>query len=176
VTLRHDLAQVLAIAQVDAADLEALLADGHARRQVYLAALAVAPDDQESALVALVLGDPDRVMAEAAMVSYVDSQASRLHSADTFAAWAAGIASMVEKHSFLARRIREWQLFKHLMDGGTADPETLAASSNWLQHKVVDEALSVAVLTVMGEVGRTKRVRNLAKTRAGRIRQGSAPR
>ena len=78
------------------ARLEALLADGHARRQVYLAALAVAPDDQESALVALVLGDPDRVMAEAAMVSYVDSQASRLHSADTFAAWAAGIASMVQ--------------------------------------------------------------------------------
>ncbi|MCW2638361.1 MAG: hypothetical protein JWP76_667 [Dactylosporangium sp.] len=181
-TLRHDLEQVLAIAQgeteaqAETADLEALLVDGPARRRLYLAALAVAPDAEESALIALVLRDPDRVMAESAMVSYMDSQASRLPSADVFAAWAAGISDMVEKQSFLARRIRDWQLFKALMDGGNPDPVTLAAASNWLQHKVVDEALSAAVLTVMGKVGRTKRVRNLAKTRAGRIRQGSAPR
>jgi hypothetical protein len=175
VTLRHDLEQVLAIAQMGAADLDALLADGPARGQVYLAALTAAPDDQVSALVALVLGDPDRVMAESAMVSYLDSQASRLRSADSFGAWAAGIAGMVGEQSFLARRIREWHLFKALMDGANADPQTLAAASNWLQHKVVDEAQSAEVLTVMGEVGRTKRVRNLARTRAGRLRRGSAP-
>lgn len=175
-TLRQDLEEVLAISQVEAADLEALLADPQARHQVYLTALAVAPETRESALVALVLGDPDRVMAESVMVSYVDSQASRLRSAGSFEAWAAGIARLVDEQSFLARRIREWQLFKHLMDGGNADPETLAASSNWLQHKVVDEASSAAILTVLGEVGRTKRVRNLAKTRAGRIRRESAPR
>lgn len=173
--LRDDLEQVLAVAQDETADLEALVADGHERYRVYLEALAAVPTAEEGEIVMLVLRDPDRVMAESALISHVDRQASRLRSPGSFAAWAAGVAGAVGHQSFLARRIREWQLFKTVMEGGDVDAETLADSSNWLQRKIVDEAMSPTVLATMGEVGRTKRVRNLAKTRAGRLRRESTP-
>ena len=57
-----------------------------------------------------------------------------------------------------------------LQSGEAVHRAALAASSNWLQRKVVEEADSATVLAVLGETGRTKRIRNLAKTRAGRLR------
>ncbi|HEV7899172.1 MAG TPA: hypothetical protein VGP31_15160 [Planosporangium sp.] len=173
--LRDDLERVLAVARAETVDLEALIADEHERQRVYLAALAAVPAAGEAETIALVLRDPDRVMAESVLMSHIDRQASRLASSGSFAAWAAGLAGLVGQESFPARRIREWRLFKTVMDGGNADAATLADSSNWLQRKIVDEAVSPTVLDTMGEVGRTKRVRNLAKTRAGRLRRESAP-
>jgi hypothetical protein len=125
-------------------------------------------------MIAVVLRDPDRVMAESTVLAQVDHRASQLRSAESFAAWTAGISDLLSRDGFIVRRMREWQIFKRVVEGGDVDAAALAESSNWLQRKVVEEATSVTALTAMGEAGRTKRVRNLARTKAGRIRQRNA--
>ena len=167
-TLSQDLEHVLALAGMDAGDVGALIADGDGRSRAYLAALAAAPAAREGELVTIIQRDPDRVMAEATLVRHVDNQAAA-RSADSFAAWAATFADLVGQQGFLGRRVGEWRLFKRVMDGDEVDPAALGSASNWLQRKIVEEATSGPALTAMGEVGRTKRLRNLARTRAGRV-------
>ncbi|MFG2039052.1 hypothetical protein [Dactylosporangium sp. NPDC048998] len=145
-------------------------ADGHARFHQLSAAVRECGPDDDPALLAVLLAEPDRVMAESVLTSLVDSRAEGLGSAASFAAWAAPVLDAVGADGFIARRVQEWGLFKALQSGVSVDREALAAASNWLQRKVVEEADSAAALAVLGEVGRTKRVRNLAKTRAGRLR------
>lgn len=118
----------------------------------------------------MLLAEPDRIMVESVLMSLVDTRAEGLGSASSFVAWAQPVVDAVGADGFIARRVQEWALFKALQTGERVDREALAGASNWLQRKVVEEADSAAVLAVLGEVGRTKRVRNLAKTRAGRLR------
>ncbi|WP_169317174.1 hypothetical protein [Actinacidiphila oryziradicis] len=49
-------------------------------------------------------------------------------------------------------------------------PGALTDSSNWLQRKIVDSLDSSAALSVLAETGRTRRVRNTAKTSLTRRR------
>ena len=123
----------------------------------------------DPALLAELLAEPDRLMAESVLTSLVDTRAGRLDSA-SFAAWAEPVLDAVGADGFVARRVQEWTLFKTIRSGAPVDRDALAAASNWLQRKVVEESGSAAAVTAMGEVGRTKRVRNEAKTRAGRLR------
>ena len=143
--------------------------DGHARFHQLSAAVRDDVPDDAPALLAALLAEPDRVMAESVLASLVDRRAEGLDSA-AFAAWAALVVDAAGAGGFIARRVQEWGLFKALQSGEPVDREALAAASNWLQRKVVEEADSSAVLAALGDVGRTKRVRNLAKTRAGRLR------
>lgn len=145
-------------------------AAGHARLHQLTAAVQEGEPGDDAALVAVLLAEPDRLMAESVLTSLVDSRAGLLSSAAAFAAWAEPLLEAVGDGGFVARRVQEWGLFKALQSGAPVDRAALAAASNWLQRKVVEEADSAAVLTVLGEVGRTKRVRNLAKTHAGRRR------
>lgn len=144
--------------------------DGPARLHQLNAAVRDGEPDDDPALLAVLLAEPDRLMAESVLASLVDRRAEGLDSAAAFAAWALPVLDAVGGDGFIARRVQEWGLFKALQSGEPVDREALAAASNWLQHKVVEEADSAAVLAALGEVGRTKRVRNLAKTRAGRLR------
>jgi hypothetical protein len=144
-------------------------ADGHARFHQLSAAVRDSRPDDDPALLAALLAEPDRIMAESVLTSLVDSRAEELGSA-AFAAWAEPVLDAVGADGFITRRVQEWSLFKALQSGKSVDRGALAAASNWLQRKVVEEADSAAVLAVLGEVGRTTRVRNLAKTRAGRLR------
>jgi hypothetical protein len=144
--------------------------DGHARFHQLSAAVRDGGPDDDPALLAALLAEPDRLMAETVLTSLVDSRAEGLGSAAAFAAWAEPVLDAVGAGGFIARRVQEWGLFKMLQSGESVDREALAAASNWLQRKVVEEADSAAVLAVLGRAGRTKRVRNLAKTRAGRLR------
>jgi hypothetical protein len=145
-------------------------ADGHARFHQLSAAVRDSRPDDDPALVAALLAEPDRLMAESVLMSLVDTRAGGPGSATSFAAWAEPVLDAVGADGFIARRVQEWALFKSLQSGDPVDREALAAASNWLQRKVVEEADSAAVLAALGEAGRTKRVRNLAKTRAGRLR------
>jgi hypothetical protein len=145
-------------------------ADGNARLHQLNAAVQQGEPADDAALVAALLAEPDRLAAESVLTSLVDSRADRMGSAASFAAWAEPVLEAVGAGGFMARRVQEWGLFKALQSGASVDRAALAAASNWLQRKVIEEAESAAVLTVLGEVGRTKRVRNLAKTRAGRLR------
>lgn len=145
-------------------------AEGHVRFHELSAAVREGQPDDDVALLAILLAEPDRLMAESVLASLVDTRAEALGSAASFAAWAEPVLNAVDTDGFIARRVREWSLFKALLSGAPVDRESLAAATNWLQRKVVEEANSAPVLAVLGEVGRTKRVRNLAKTRAGRLR------
>lgn len=144
-------------------------AAGNARFHELSAAVREGRPDGDAALLATVLAEPDRLMAESVLALLVDTRAEE-HGPASFAAWAEPVLDAVGADGFIARRVQEWGLFKALQSGAPVDREALAAATNWLQRKVVEEADSAAVVAVLGEVGRTKRVRNLAKTRAGRLR------
>jgi len=131
--------------------------------------------DDDAALLDELLTGPDRMSAEAALTSLVDSRAETLGSAAAFADWAAAVVDRIGADTFVARRVREWTLFKTLAEGGPVDILALTAASNWLQRKVVDESGSAAALTVLGQAGRTKKLRNEAKTRAGRLQPPPRP-
>jgi hypothetical protein len=146
------------------------LADGHVRFHGLSAAVRDGGPDGDPALIVALLAEPDRIMAESVLMGLVDSRAEGLGSAASLAVWAQPVVGMVGADGFVARRVQEWLLFKALQSGEPVDREALGAASNWLQRKVVEEADSAAVLAVLGETGRTKRVRNLARTRAGRLR------
>lgn len=148
-------------------------ADGHARFHQLSAAVREGRADDDAVLLATLLAEPDRLMAESVLASVVDIRAEEAGSAASFAAWAEPVLDAVGADGFIARRVQEWGLFKALQSGAPVDREALAAATNWLQRKVVEAADSAAVLAVLGEVGRTKRIRNLAKTRAGRLRSPS---
>ncbi|WP_426502433.1 hypothetical protein ACPPVO_32885 [Dactylosporangium sp. McL0621] len=145
-------------------------ADGQARFHQLSAAVRESRPEDDPALLAALLAEPDRLMAESVLTSLVDTRAEGLASPASFAEWAKPVLDAVGTDGFIARRVQEWSLFKALQSGEPIDREALAAASNWLQRKVVEEVDSATVLGVLGETGRTKRVRNLAKTRAGRLR------
>ncbi|WP_433064831.1 hypothetical protein [Dactylosporangium sp. CS-033363] len=145
-------------------------AAGHARFHQLSAAVRDSRPDDDPALLQALLAEPDRIMAESVLTLLVDSRAEGPGAATSFGAWAEPMLDAVGADGFVARRVHEWSLFKALQSGAPVDREALAAASNWLQRKLVEEADSAAVLAVLGEAGRTKRLRNLAKTRAGRLR------
>ncbi|GAA3453232.1 hypothetical protein [Dactylosporangium matsuzakiense] len=146
-------------------------AGGQARLRELSAAVRDGATHDDPALVAALLAEPERLMAESVLVELVDRRGEALHSAAAFGAWAQPVLDMVGADGFVGRRVHEWSLFKALQSGGgPVSRDQLAAASNWLQRKVAEEAGSAAVLAVLGEVGRTKRLRNVAKTRAGRLR------
>ncbi|UAB93193.1 hypothetical protein Dvina_33555 [Dactylosporangium vinaceum] len=145
-------------------------AGGQARLRELGAAVRDGAMHDDPALVAALLAEPERLMAESVLVELVDRRGETLDSAAAFGAWAQPVLDMVGADGFVGRRVHEWSLFKALQSGGPVDRGQLAAASNWLQRKVAEEAGSAAVLAVLGEVGRTKRLRNVAKTRAGRLR------
>nr|WP_202510752.1 hypothetical protein [Streptomyces sp. SID5643] len=130
----------------------------------------------ETALVGRVLGDPDRVMAEAAVVRHLDRRAAQLWPEPAWEEWAAAVTRVVTGRPFLVRRLEEWSLFRAIALRLPWRPEDLLASSDWLQLKAATgagrpDALGVLdVLDVLAEGGRTKRIRNTARaSRARRI-------
>jgi hypothetical protein len=139
--------------------------DEHARFQNYLNALMQVPDADETALVIEILGDPDQVMAEAAVVQHLDRQASALHLQPQYFTWAQKMTDALDGHPFAAQRLREWSLLRAITHDTPWNVDALTAASNWLQRKVVETAASPQALTVLAEAGRTRRVRNTAKSK-----------
>lgn len=168
-SLQTDIAKILKTTGDSTTDIDQLVQDEHARYQLYLEALALSSPMEERELIATILRDPDSVMAQAAIVAHVDRRASFPSSRQSFSAWAEQIADLVCQHSFLLRRIKEWVLFKAIQAGETDGIESLGDASDWLQRKLSEEATSRAVLEKLAKVGRTKRVRNVARSKARSI-------
>ncbi|WP_205624210.1 hypothetical protein [Amycolatopsis vancoresmycina] len=137
----------------------------HERYARYLLEFANVSDDDEPELVRAVLTDPDRVMAESAVVRHLDLRAAALLAGHGFPAWAARMGALVLDHRFPAQRLREWVLLRAIThDEGWLASE-LTSASDWLQRR----ACAVpAALTVLAEHGRTRRVRTAAR----RAREG----
>jgi hypothetical protein len=170
VTLRRDLERIVTLMPGSGADLDALVADGTERLRLYTTAFESVSSAHEAELLELVWRDPDRAMADSAVVGHVDRRAAAMESTDALVRWAAAVTGVMGAQSFPARRIQEWQLLRRVMDDATVDADDLAAASNWLQRKIVAEAQSTMALAALATAGRTKRLRNEAKSKAGRLR------
>ncbi|CAM4054256.1 hypothetical protein NONI108955_06370 [Nocardia ninae] len=146
----------------------------HRRYRQYQRDLAAVNDKAEPELVATVLRDPDKVMAEAAISGHFDKRAPQLMHLDGthFDQWATTMSELIADHNFLARRLREWTLLKSIILGHTWIPEEVVAASDWLQRKALDLITEADALAMLAEQGRTRRVRNAAdrKLRRGKAR------
>ncbi|MGW3287347.1 hypothetical protein ACWDR3_22190 [Streptomyces sp. NPDC001002] len=139
--------------------------DEHRRFARYLHELAVVKDEDEAALVAGVLRDPDATMAQSAVVRHLDRRAARLLTEDGFTAWAHTMAEVGAGREFLARRLREWVLLRAIAVGEPWGPEEVTAGSDWFQRRAVEILSSRTALTLLSEAGRTRRVRADAGSR-----------
>jgi hypothetical protein len=164
-TLAADLETIRSQAGLDDCDVGALVRDEHQRYQFYLKAFALAPPPDDRVLLRTVLRDPDVAMGEAAAVEFVERQAQRRPSRESFASWAGSVADLTSGHDFLSRRIQEWDQFKHIMAGGRISEDFSEAWSGWLQRKLSEELMIPESLARIAELGRTKRIRSTARQR-----------
>jgi hypothetical protein len=86
--------------------------DEHARWARYEHSLKQLLVDDEIMLVAEILSDPDPAMAQSAIARHIDRRAAAMHQEAQYPAWAKRIAGPVNRYPFLARRLREWSLFR----------------------------------------------------------------
>ncbi|MFF2956712.1 hypothetical protein ACFVVU_35880 [Kitasatospora sp. NPDC057965] len=139
--------------------------DEHVRFARYRRAFdEVAPVDAV-ALVARVLTDPDKGMANSAVCEYLDRRAAELLADPGYPSWYLEMADAVVVDDFSARRLDEWTLLRAMTLDEPWDTKSLLAASNWLQLRTAEKSSAVTVLEVLAESGRTRRIRNIAKSR-----------
>lgn len=73
------------------------------------------------------------------------------------------MARTTSSYPFLERRLREWTLFRAITLGLPWQQDALVESSDWLQRKVA-AALNADALALLAEHGRTRRIRNAARS------------
>ncbi|MCM9077664.1 MULTISPECIES: hypothetical protein [Streptomyces] len=148
----------------------------HWRYVRHLESLAATPGrgaETEAQVVAAVLRDPDRVMAESAVVTHLDRRAVHLLADEEFPAWARAMAAALAGRDFPERRLREWSLLKAVTRGEPWSAEELTAASDWCQRTAARLLTSYEALTLLAADARTRRVRNAATER---LRRGTAVR
>ncbi|MFE1291240.1 hypothetical protein [Streptomyces sp. NPDC058751] len=139
--------------------------DEHVRFARYRRAFAeVAPADA-AALVARVLTDPDKGMANSAVCEYLDRRAAELLTDPGYPSWCLEMAGPVAVDDFSARRLDEWTLLRVITLSEPWDAEDLLAASDRLQLHTSENSSAVTALEVLAESGRTRRIRNIAKSR-----------
>ncbi|MYQ48826.1 hypothetical protein GTW40_27995 [Streptomyces sp. SID4985] len=136
--------------------------DEHARFAAYLDKLRRVADADEADLVGRILADPDRTMAQSAVLRHVDRRAVDLLTGPAYEEWAQMMTQVMTDRPFLAQRLREWSLFRAVTLKLPWQPHDLLASSNWLQLKTA-AGTNVEAIEFLAEAGRTKRVRNAAR-------------
>ncbi|MDX3536219.1 hypothetical protein PV721_17935 [Streptomyces sp. MB09-01] len=141
----------------------------HWRYGRHLEALAVAPGGSaEAEAVAVVLRDPDPVMAESAVVTHLDRRAARLLADEGFPVWARGMAAALAGRAFPERRLREWVLLKAITRGESWSAAELTAASDWCQRTAAQSLTSYEALRLLASSGRTGSVRTAAAVRLRR--------
>jgi hypothetical protein len=139
-----------------------VLADEHLRLELYRAARGSLPIEE---LAALILADPDFVMADAALVELIDSAAAEQPGA-AFSEWSSAVLDAgVERRAFPTKRIHEWRLLISLDDQPGDALADLVDGSDWLQRIAAGRTNQRTVLEALAEHGRTKRIRALAGER-----------
>ncbi|MYX93789.1 hypothetical protein GT045_02925 [Streptomyces sp. SID486] len=137
--------------------------DEHVRFAVYLDKLQQVAVPDEVDLVARVLTDPDRTMAQSAVLRHLDGRAAYLHPGPGYEAWAQAMTQATIDHPFLAQRLREWSLLRAISLKLPWQPGDLLESSNWLQLKTA-AGTNTEAIEILAEAGRTKRIRHAART------------
>ncbi|WKV75665.1 hypothetical protein AW27_031575 [Streptomyces sp. PCS3-D2] len=147
----------------------------HWRYARYLESLAAVPcgDAQaEAEVVTAVLGDPDRVMAESAVVTHLDRRAAALLADDRYTVWARAMSGVLAGRVFPERRLREWSLLTAVTRGEPWSAADLTGASDWCQRTAVRLLTCHEALELLAAGARTRRVRNAA---AERLRRRTVP-
>jgi hypothetical protein len=173
--LRTDLTALLADAGIIDVDVGDAVADEHVRWSVYQRIASVAAASRERggdrAIVAAMLRDPVEMVAKSAVVDLVDKVAVKATDPTEFRRWSAEVLLETDRfeaegnREFVRRRIRDWLCYLSVKDGQV--PAELAEVSNWMQRVLAETSTSLPVLTLLAESGRTRKIRNIAKNRAG---------
>jgi hypothetical protein len=119
-------------------------------------------DTDEADLVREVLTDPDRTMAQSAVLRHIDRRAAGLPPGPAHKRWAETMAQTLVRYPFLTRRLQEWSLFRAITQGGPWRADALLESSDWLQLKTA-AASGADALQILAEHGRTRRIRDSEK-------------
>ncbi|MGW4095023.1 hypothetical protein [Nocardia sp. NPDC004750] len=135
----------------------------HLRFWAYLRMLEQVTDADEAGMVSEVLTDSDQNVAQSAVLRHLDRRADELHPQPAYEPWAEMMTRATIRYPLLTQRLREWSLFRAVMLGQPWHPDALLESSNWLQLKTA-EASDTAALDILAHSGRTKRIRNTART------------
>lgn len=158
------------------ADLTEILAveDEHVRWAAYrrmIASIAAGRDrDGDQALVAAILRDPADLVAKSAVVELVDAIAAKTPDPAEFQRWAADLAPELARladghREFVRQRVHDWSLYLAIETGHAPTADELAGTTNFMQRLLADSSTSRPALTVLGETGRTRKIRNIAKNR-----------
>ncbi|MFJ8870228.1 hypothetical protein ACIRD6_31260 [Streptomyces sp. NPDC102473] len=179
-TLYSDVAELLAEAGILDVDVDDAVADEHVRSSAYHRVVLVAASsrsrDRDRAIVATILRDPVDLVSKTAVVALVDGIAMKATGAAEFRQWSAGIQSETAQfeteayRDFIRRRIQDWLLLLSVEDGHVPTQGELSNASDWMQRVLAERSTSPAVLALLAESGSRKKIRNIAKNRAGGAR------
>lgn len=157
-------------------NIDKAVEDEHVRLSAYhkvLAVVAAAPRrDNDRAVVSMILRDPDGLVSKTAVVELVDRIAMRTDDPADFRQWAAGLMPEIDRlmadghRRFLHRRIHDWTIYLTVATGRTPTATELAGGTDWMQRRIAAESTSLPVLALLTEMGRTRKIRNIARNRA----------
>ncbi|WP_431773293.1 hypothetical protein [Streptomyces cucumeris] len=175
-TLRSDVAELLAGAGIVDVDVDDAVADEHIRSSAYQRVVAVTASsrsrDRDRAIVATILRDPLEMASKTAVVALVDSIAGKVTSPAEFRQWSAELLPEIDQlktegnREFIRRRIDDWLFHLSIRDGHIPTPAELATVTDWMQRRLAEHSTSPAVLALLTESGRTRKTRNIAKDRS----------
>ncbi|MEU6043765.1 hypothetical protein [Streptomyces griseus] len=184
-TLRSDVAELLAGAGILDVDIDEAVADEHVRSSAYRRIVSATVSsrnrdgsgaqgrDRDRATVATILRDPVEIVAKTAVVDFVDRMATRVTGPDEFRRWSAGLMPEIDRlttdghRDFIRRRVRDWLLYLSVEEGMAPASAELAKATNWMQRVLAEGTTSSAVLAQLAESGNTRKIRNIARNRAG---------
>ncbi|MGW2225042.1 hypothetical protein [Streptomyces formicae] len=176
-TLRSDVAELLAGAGIADVDVDDAVADEHVRSSAYRRVVLVAASSRsrarDRAIVAAILRDPHEMGAKTAVVALVDGIAAQAAGPAEFRQWSAELLPEIDAlktavyREFIRRRVDDWLFSLSVEDGHVPTPVELAKVTDWMQRVLADGSTSLAVLALLAESGSSKKIRNIAKNRAG---------
>ncbi|MFF7011487.1 hypothetical protein ACFY9Y_32985 [Streptomyces fimicarius] len=194
-TLRSDVAELLAGAGILDVDIDEAVADEHVRSSAYRRIVSATVSsrnrdgsgaqgrgrdrDRDRATVATILRDPVEIVAKTAVVDFVDRTATRATGPDEFRRWSAGLMPEIDRFTtdghrdFIRRRVRDWLLYLSVEEGMAPASAELAKATNWMQRVLAEGTTSSAVLDQLAESGNTRKIRNIARNRAGSRTRGT---
>ncbi|MEV6973019.1 hypothetical protein [Kitasatospora sp. NPDC093806] len=143
--------------------------DEHVRYGLYVRSLKDSEADVEDRVVEIVLRDPDRTMAQAALVDHVDRLALEIRELESFCRRVDRVGEQAGELAFLRQRIREWILAKTSAVDPDSVIEDVLGSSHWLQRGLADSSESVVLLEALAERGLTRKIKNRARDRARQL-------
>ncbi|MFI6586805.1 hypothetical protein [Embleya sp. NPDC050493] len=176
-TLRSDVAELLAGVGIIDVDVDDAVADEHVRsaayRRVVLVTASSRSRDRDRAIVATILRDPMEMVSKSAVVDLVDRIATRATGPAEFRRWSAELLPEIdhlktEDHrEFIRRRIHDWLFYLSIEDGHVPTSVELAKVADRMQRLLAEKSTSPAVLALLAESGSSRKIRNIAKNRAG---------